>query len=255
MRTIVHATLNFGLIYVPVGVATAQRREEVKFRTLHVDCGHPISQAKVCKQCDMSHSLIEEELVSGYEVAKDQFVVVDDDIKASMRPDRDKSIILNKFVEYQELDPVMVEKTYWLIPNQSLYKPYEVLLTALAQEGLVGIGRMTLWGKEYPCAVDADRGALALRTLFCADELISPAEITLMLAHDTSDEEVEFAKQFLTLKKDTITVEDLTNVSRTKTLEVLARLAEGQSVPKPAPEVVEPVTVNMLEKLKEMVSA
>src|SRR5256885_1043630 len=126
MRTMINATLAFGAVFVPVGVATAARREEIKFRTLHVDCGTPIKKHDWCPECE-TQITESEDLVKGWEYAKNTFLQVNDEEMAAITVERSQMIELSKFIAADEIDKTMVERSYFLTPNQVLYQPYELL--------------------------------------------------------------------------------------------------------------------------------
>lgn len=247
MRALLHATLNFGMVFVPVEVATAASRKDIKFRTLHADCGVPLKQYRTCEQCDMSHP----EEVKGWEVAKNTFVYVDQDELTQFSMGRERLIKLNKFVDAKTIDPLMVEKTYFLGPNDKLHLPYELLSVAMMEAKVAGIGKASLWGKEYPIAVVSDDGVLRLLMLFCADELVSDAEIAAMVNLDVPLEELGMAQQFIEMKRGMLDIgEDLVSDSRQKALLYLAAKAQGATMEPPEVEPEPTVTLSAYDALK-----
>src|SRR2546430_15399074 len=115
MRTIWNGSISFGLVNIPVGLALATQRQDVSFRTLHRECGTPIKQKRWCPVHE--RDVESDELVRGWEVAKGQFVVVEDaDLEAIEQHDTSRSIEISRFVTLEEVDPIYFDRTYFLVP-------------------------------------------------------------------------------------------------------------------------------------------
>ena len=104
MRTIWNGSLSFGLVTIPVGLAVAQQRRDVSFRTLHRECGTPIKQKRWCPVHE--REVDSEELVKGWEFAKGQYVMIEDSDLESVELQRSRSIELLRFVPLAEVDPI-----------------------------------------------------------------------------------------------------------------------------------------------------
>ena len=119
MRTTWNGSLSFGLVTIPVGLApatkSAARQSDVSFRLLHRECLTPIKQKRWCPKHD--REVTQDELVRGWEVAKGQFVVVEDEeLEAIERSDDSRAIEISRFVDLDEVDPVWFDRTYFLVP-------------------------------------------------------------------------------------------------------------------------------------------
>ena len=119
MRTTWNGSLSFGLVTIPVGLAPATkpaaRQSDISFRLLHRECLTPIKQKRWCPTHD--REVTQEELVRGWEVAKGQFVVVEDqELEAIERSDDSRAIDIARFVDLGEVDPVWFDRTYFLVP-------------------------------------------------------------------------------------------------------------------------------------------
>ena len=136
MRTIWNGSITFGLVNIPVGMALATkpaaRQSDVSFRTLHRECRTPIKQKRWCPTHE--REVERDELVKGWEVAKGEFVIVEDaDLEAIERVDDSKSIEITRFVDLEEVDPVLFDRTYYLAPARepAARRPYVLLLRAM----------------------------------------------------------------------------------------------------------------------------
>ena len=182
MRTTWNGSLSFGLVSIPVGLAPATkpaaRQSDVSFRMLHRECGTPIRQKRWCPQHDREVS--PDEIVKGWEVSKGQFVLVEDeDLEALERTDDSRAIEITQFVRLEDVDPIFFDRTYFLVPGQApaQRRPYALLLQAMRDSGAAALGRFVRSGRESLCLVRARGDALALETLYLAEDVYSQAEI------------------------------------------------------------------------------
>ena len=160
------ATLQFGMVNIPVAITSVAKRKDHTFRTLHVSCGTPVKQQYQCVTCHTT----ELETVKGFEFSKGEFVMFTQDEIDSVKSPRAKTIRLSKFVEHTDISPLLIEKSYALNPAVEP-KSYLLLRTALERSGRVAIGKSSLWGRESACAVTVHDGLLYLLVLFSFDEL------------------------------------------------------------------------------------
>ena len=182
MRTTWNGSISFGLVSIPVGLAPATkpaaRASDVSFRLLHRECGTPIKQKRCCPVHE--RELGPDEIVKGWEVAKGQFVLVEDEeLEALTQHDDSRSIEIGRFVDAAEVDPIFFDRTYFLVPAQApaARRPYVLLLNAMSETGMAALGRFVQQGKEKLCLIRPKGDALALETLFLAADVYSQAEI------------------------------------------------------------------------------
>src|SRR6201997_971164 len=177
MRTIWNGSISFGLVNIPIGLALATQRNDVAFRTLHRECGTPIKQKRWCPFHE--REVEADELVKGWEVAKGEFVIVEESDLEAVALKRSQSIEILRFVKLEDVDPVYFDRTYYLAPASSdaQRRPYVLLLRAMQQSGMAAVGKFVLWGKENLCLIRPQGETLALETLFYADDVRPKAEI------------------------------------------------------------------------------
>src|SRR5690349_378795 len=169
MRTIWNGSISFGLVNIPIGLALATQRSDISFRTLHRECGTPIKQKRWCPTHD--REVEPEELVKGWEVAKGEYVMVEESDLESVALQRSQSIEILRFVRLEDVDPVYFDRTYYLAPASAdaARRPYVLLLRAMQETGMAAVGKFVLWGKENLCLIRPQGEALALETLLFAD--------------------------------------------------------------------------------------
>src|SRR6516225_3939842 len=182
MRTTWNGSISFGLVNIPVGLAPATassaRQSDVSFKLIHRTCHTPIKQKRWCPFHDVELSA--DEIVRGWEVAKGQYVPVEDaELEALENFDTSRSIEIRQFVPAGEVDPIYFDRTYFLVPaaTEAQRRPYALLIEAMREAGVVGLGSFVLAGKEKLCLIRAKGNALALETLYLAEDVKSQEEI------------------------------------------------------------------------------
>ena len=165
-----------------------------------------------------------QDMVRGFELPTGDLVTVTDDELVSIAPERSRSIEIEEFVDLAEIDPVFYEKSYHVAPVRGMgaEKPYALLLRAMQGAAMVGIGRFVLRTKPHVVAIRPLKDALALETLFFADEVRSPAELTSGVSGvAVTDREVKTARQLITAMATDWIPEKHADVYREELLELL----------------------------------
>jgi DNA end-binding protein Ku len=260
MRTIWNGSISFGLVNIPVGLALATtpkaKQSDVSFRTLHRECRTPIRQKRWCPTHE--REVGPDEIVKGWEVAKGEFVIVEDaDLEAIQMQDDSRSIEIMRFVALDEVDPVWLDRTYYLSPASATNarRPYVLLLEAMKQAGMGAIGRFVLRGAEYFCLIRPKGDALALETLFLAEDVRSQAEIEeAVSATQVKEAELELANQVMQSLVGEFDPSDLESEYRRDLRAMLEAKLSGADIAKPEPVPETPV-VDLMEALKQSVAA
>jgi DNA end-binding protein Ku len=170
-RSIWSGSITIGLVNVPVKLYSMIYDKGVTFHFLHKTDGQPLKYVKVCTKEDKIVPWTE--VVRGYEVAKDEFIVFETQELDAVRPESDKRIRITKFVDYFSVDPIYFDRTYALLPDKSK-DAYTLLLKALEKTNKAGAGRITLRTKEYPALLHTYKGTLVLTTLRYAYDVVDP---------------------------------------------------------------------------------
>jgi DNA end-binding protein Ku len=168
--------ITFGLVSVPVALLPAQRSQRISLRMLAPD-GTPLRRRYYCSKED--RMLDAEEIVRGYEIEKEQYIVISDDELEALAPEKSKEIDLRRFVPVEQIDPAYFKRAYFLSPLGEVIKPYRLLAAAMEASGRAGIATFVMRGKEYLVAILSQNGILRAETMRFADELRSPADIGL----------------------------------------------------------------------------
>jgi DNA end-binding protein Ku len=252
--------VSFGLVNIPVGLAPATkpaaRQSDVSFRLLHRECGTPIKQKRWCPVHE--RDVESDELVKGWEVAKGQFLMVEDaDLEAIENRDTSRSIEISRFVRLEEVDPIYFDRTYFLVPAgaEAQRRPYVLLLEAMKDAGVAALGRFVLAGKEKLCLIRPMGEALALETLFVHDDVKDHAEIDEAVAGSAVKKpELDLAKQIIASLAAPFDANELRSEYRESLRELLEAKLEGHEIE--APEEPAPAqVVDLMEALKASVAA
>ena len=254
MRTIWNGSISFGLVNIPIGLAVATQRTDVSFRTLHRECGTPIKQKRWCPFHE--RDVEADELVKGWEVAKGEFVLVEESDLESVALQRSQSIEIKRFVKLEDVDPIYYDRTYYLAPAaaDAARRPYVLLLRAMQETGMAAVGKFVLWGKENLCLIRAQGDTLALQTLFFHDDVRSKAEL------EEAVESIELKKPELDLAAQVIqslvgewNPEDFENEYRRDLKAMLDAKLAGETLTRPEPAPEAPV-IDLMEALRQSVA-
>jgi DNA end-binding protein Ku len=169
-------TITFGLVSIPVNLLPAVRSGGVSLRMVSEE-GAPLSRRYFATADD--RMLEWDEIVRGYEIENDRFVVVTDDELERIAPERTRDIDLRVFVEADSIDPIHFERAYYLTPAGGSTKAYRLLARVMEETGRAGIATFVMRAKEYLVAILAENGILRAETLRFADEIRSPEAIGL----------------------------------------------------------------------------
>ena len=255
MRTIWNGSINFGLVNIPIGLAVAQQRKDVSFRTLHRECGTPIKQKRWCPKHE--REVEADELVKGWEFTKGQFVMVEDSDLEAVALQRSHAVDIVKFVPVEEVDPIYFDRTYYLAPADApaQRRPYALLLAAMKDTGLGAVGKFVLWGKENLCLIRPLGDSLALETLYFAEDVRSREEIDEAVAEvKVAKAELDMARQLVESLSGSYDPEEFRNEYRDQLNAMLEAKVAGEEIVAPEPQEEGAPVIDLLEALKQSVA-
>ena len=227
-RSIWNGTVTFGMVNVPVKLYSATESKTVRFHEVHRREGARIEHRKICPKHE--REVPSDQIVKGYEVSDDKFVVLErDEIKAAAG-DRGKVIHIEEFVDRAAIDPVFYEKTYY-VGSRDEADPYRLLFEALRKSGRAGIGRFTFHDREYLVALRALDDVLALDTLRFHDEVVSGDELeTPKAGRRPSGKEQKMAGQLIEMLHRDFDPGDYEDSYRSSVLDLIKRKAKGEEI-------------------------
>lgn len=182
--------ITFGLITIPVRLYAAARTERVSFNQLHGVCGSRIKQQTFCPRCD--RTVERSELVKGYEVEKDRYVVVNDEEIKEIAPSSGNTMEIAEFVKAEGIDPIYYDASYFMVPEEAGKKAYHLLLETMQKSGYSAIAKIAMHQREFTVVVRPHSDGLLLHTMFYPEEVrevpefhrdpnvtVKPAEVAL----------------------------------------------------------------------------
>ena len=192
-------TIGFSLVAIPVKLVTAVEPGRVSFHLLHSKDHARLRRTMVCP--DEGTAVPDDEIVRGYEVAPDQYVLLTDEELESVSPERSRTIEIREFVAVKEIDPVYYDHPYYLVPGAGGEKAYRLLAEVLHRTGTAGLATFVLAEREHLAAVMSTDGALELVTLHYPDA-VRPGEGSAARGAAAAEETAKMKKTIRKMTKD-----------------------------------------------------
>jgi DNA end-binding protein Ku len=252
-RTIWTGSLTIGLINVPVKLYPMIYDRGIAFHFLHKTDGQPLKYERVCTK---DGKIVPwDEVVKGYEAAKKEFIIFDKKELDAMKPESDRRIRIDKFIDYFSIDPIYFQTSYILMPDKS-NDAYSLLLTALQKKGKACVGRITLRTKEYPAIVHAYKGSLVLTTLRYGYDIADPQVFEeLKKLKEPEKAELDLAVKIITDLSGEFDITDYKDQYREKVEELIQKKLKGERIIVEKPlkkEEAKELMTALRETLKQM---
>jgi DNA end-binding protein Ku len=247
--------ISFGMVAIPVRMYLATESKSVSFRMLCPTCGRPIKQKRWCPHEDREIGWTETQ--RGYEVAKDEFVHIEDADLERVPLSTTKAVEILEFVDDSEIDPgVYIKGAYYLEPEAVGAKPYALLRKALESTGRVAIGRIALRDREHLCRLALHEDGLVLNTLHWPDEIRDQHELKLP-GEDVKvdDRELEMAKMLIDNLTASFDPARHTDRYREALLQIVEEKMSEQPTEAPAPAAEPARALDLMAALKASVEA
>src|SRR5512134_488345 len=194
-RSIASLTVSFGLVSIPVKLYSAtEASKAVSFNILHKTCGSRLKQQYICIKEEVV--VPREEIVKGYEFAKDQYVMFTPEELKAMEEAGTHMAEITEFVPLETVDPVYFDKAYYLAPDKGGAKPYALFTRALREAGRCALGRWAARGKQYVVMLRPVEEGIVMQQLLYAAEVRPIAELEIP-ATDVREAELKLARQLI----------------------------------------------------------
>jgi DNA end-binding protein Ku len=248
-RSMSTATISFGLVTVPIRLyAASESQAAVSFNLLHEKCHSRLKQQYICPKDD--EIVTRDQMVKGYEFAKDQYVVFTEDEIKAMGEEASKTIEITEFVPLAKVDPIYFEGAYYLGPDKGGEKAYRLLAEAMRQTGRCALAKWAARGKQYLTLMRPIDNGLVMQVLHYADEVRPFTEIPVGDAV-VKEPELKLAIQLIEqIATDEFKPETYVDEVRARYHEAIQRKVEGQEVTAAAPEAPKGQIIDLMEALK-----
>jgi DNA end-binding protein Ku len=249
-RSIGSGAISFGLVSIPVKLYVATSSQAPSFHLLHAKCGNRIRQQRVCPVDD---EVVErEQLVKGYEFAKDQYVRVTDDELKALEGEASEAIEISEFVPLSKVDPIYFERSYYLGPDKGGEKAYRLLTDTMTQVGKVALAKFVMRGKENLVIVRAAQKGLMMHTMYFANEVRSFDEIPKGESAKITGAETSLAIRLIDeLSNDEFEPEKYHDEYSERVLKLVNEKAEGKEITLAQPVAQRGQVIDLMAALKE----
>ena len=194
-RAIWKGSISFGLVYIPIALYPATRREELKFRLLRRTDLSPVNYKRVAEKD--GKEVPWDQIVKGYEYEKGKYVVLQEEDFQRVDLEATQVVDIQDFVDLEEIDPMYFYKPYYLEPQKGGDKAYALLRDALKDTNKVGVAKVIIKTRQYLAGVKPEDGALVLELMHFADELADPEKLHVPKKLEVGKREMNMAKTLI----------------------------------------------------------
>jgi DNA end-binding protein Ku len=230
-RSIWSGAISFGLVNVPVKLYSAVSRKTVRFNQLNSETGNRIAQKRV--DPETGEEVPFDQIVKGFELTKDRYVIVTPDELDALDPERTRTVDIEDFVDLADIDPIYYDHPYYLVPDKGSAKAYGLLLNAMEASGKVAIARVVLRSKEQLVAIRPAGDLLMMETMIFHDEVVPHDDIEDLPDSKelkASERELKMAQQLIESLSSDFEPERYHDEYREKVLELIEMKASGQEI-------------------------
>jgi DNA end-binding protein Ku len=256
-RAIWSGTISFGLLNVPVKLYSAVARKQVSFRELRQGDGSRIRHKRVAESD--GEEVPYEQIVKGYEVAPDQYVVMTREELEELDPKKTRAIEIQDFVDLEAIDPIYFDHPYYLGPDKGSERAYSLLARAMAERGRVAIARFVLRNREHLAAIRSTGEVLMLATMRFADEVVSPDELDGVIPDEVEEpqkRELDMAGALIDQLTSEFEPDRYRDEYREELLAMIERKARGEELVEAVSEEPQPTKApDLMAALEESLAA
>ena len=238
--------LTFGLVSFPVKLYSAARSESISFNQLHKTDGSRVRQVLYCAAEDKP--IPRTEIVKGYEYEKDRYVVIEDEEIKKVAPQTAKVMEIQEFVKADSVDPIYLETSYYMAPDEAGEKPYALLFDALKKTGYMGIAKVTMHNREHVVILRPGANGVLLHTMYYTHEIRKVDEFRTDLSL-VKEKELALAENLVEALAAEFESDKYKDSYRENLLQMIESKKDGKEIvatPEPRQEKV----VDILEALK-----
>lgn len=252
-RSIDTATLAFGLVSIPVKIySTGEPSHELHFNLVHEGCGERLHQRYVCAE----HGKVErDEIIKGFELTKGNFVELTKDELKALEAVASDEIAIDEFVPATAVDPLFIERSYYLGPGKGGDRAYQLFRDAIEQSELVAIATYAARGKQYIVELRPYETGLVMHQLRYEDEVKPWSEIPTAKHTKAAPAELALAGQFIdSLRHETFDPSRYKDEVKARVRALIASKAKGGEITAP-PSVERPPVTDLMAALKASLGA
>lgn len=248
-RALWSGSISFGLVNIPVKMFPATQDKGIHF--------HQIDSKTKCRVhhklfCPGRGDISPTDITKGYEIAPDQYIIVDKNELEALEPEKSRAIEITEFVDLASIDPLYYDRPYYLLPDKTAAKAYRLLVMAMSKSNKVGIAKFVLRNKEYMSALRPIGDVMCIEIMRFADELVSTEQLETPKNIEVGDKELKMAQQLIESLTEDFQPEKYHDDYTEKVKELIDRKAQGKEiVTEPAAAKTEGKVVSLMAALEK----
>ena len=251
-RTMWKGAISFGLVSIPVRLYPATEEKTLRFNQLHDKDHGRIKYQRVCSIC--GQEVAYEHIVKGYEYEKGKYVVLEDEDFEAVPVQSSRAIDIVQFVALEEIDPIYFQKSYYLVPEETGIKPYNLLREAMSEDGRVAVAKVAIREKEHLATLRFKDNVFLLETMYWPDEIRAADFEEFDKEVEVRPQEVQMARSLIENLTEDFRPEAFTDEYREALLGVVEKKVAGEEIEAvPEPEATR--VVDLMDALKASVDA
>jgi len=243
-------SISFGLVYIPIKLYLCVKDKDIGFNMIDKQTQSRVQYKKTCIDCD-GRELQQSDIVKGYEYEDGKYVIFTNEDFEKLKTQKDKSIMIQKFVDLATIDPIYFDKSYYVEPT-SAENAFALLLAAMQEQGRAGIAKTVLGSKEKLVALRVRNNQMLLNTLYFADEVQKAPQVSIDAP--LKEEELKLAKSLIENMHAEFAPEQYKDEYRARVTEAIQSKIEGKEIITPKEEA-RPQAAGLLDALQKSLEA
>ena len=219
-------TISFSLVAIPVQLVKAIETGRISFRMLHSKDYSPLTRRMFCPADEMM--VPPDEIVRGYEIGQDKYILITDEELESVSPERSRTIEIVEFIDMKEINSIYYDHPYYLVPLKGGEKAYRLLVEVMRRTNKAGLAKFVLAEREYLVAVKSTGEALTLITLHYNTDILPDEDISPKEAKIEDEEKGRIKKSIRKMTAD-FAPEKYADARREKIIDILRKKAKSKA--------------------------
>lgn len=250
-RALWSGSINFGLVNIPIKMVSATKNVDIHFHQIHGKTQCRVRQKLYCPQTDKE--VPRDELVKGYEIAPDQYVILSEKELDAAAAKTSRAIEISEFVDLASIDPIYYDKPYYLLPEERAAKAYQLLVNAMLEARKVAIAKFVMRNKEYLAALRPLGNVICLETMRFANEVVLADQLDGVPKPVSVDErELKMARQLIESLSEKFEPEKYSDEYSGRLQDLIQKKIEGEEIITEAPPTeAEGRVINLMAALEE----
>lgn len=245
------SSIGFGMVYIPITYTTLLKNNSIDFKLLDKKTKSRVKYKKVC-EADMEHELLQKDIVKGYEYEEDKYVIFEPKEFEKLKTKKDKSIVIEKFVDINEIDPIYYDKPY-MVESIDANHAFSLLAHAMENKNKVGIAKTVLGQRENLIIIRAKNNKLYFNSLFFQDEIKDYDKE--QKEEKFSKEEIKMAETLIDNMSSKFNINEYKDEYQEKLKKAINQKIAGKKVTKPKEKSNQKKISNLMDALTESIKA